>query len=61
VSGAGDIFSVGHGARQLAELIETLAEAGVRLLVDVRSAPGSRKHPQFGLDSLARELPEAGI
>jgi uncharacterized protein (DUF488 family) len=29
--------------------------------VDVRSAPGSRRHPQFGRDALARSLPEHGI
>jgi uncharacterized protein (DUF488 family) len=29
--------------------------------VDVRSAPGSRRHPQFARDALARSLPERGI
>ena len=34
---------------------------GIELLVDVRTAPGSRKHPQFGRDSLARSLSDAGV
>jgi uncharacterized protein (DUF488 family) len=38
-----------------------LQGAGVETLVDVRRFPGSRRHPQFNLDSLAAALPEAGI
>ncbi len=38
-----------------------LGEAGVGALVDVRSAPGSRRHPQFGQAALVASLAEAGI
>ena len=38
-----------------------LHEAGIQRLVDVRTAPGSRKHPQFGKDALASSLEKAGI
>jgi uncharacterized protein (DUF488 family) len=55
------IFTIGHGARPAAELLECLAEAGVRTLVDVRRFPGSRRHPQFNRDALERTLGEAGI
>src|SRR5947208_2944239 len=55
------IWSIGHGARPVEELIETLGGAGVRGLVDVRTAPGSRRHPQFGQDALAERLARAGI
>jgi uncharacterized protein (DUF488 family) len=55
------IFSVGHGARPLDDLVRTLAAAGVVSLVDVRSFPGSRRHPQFGCEALERSLPERGI
>ena len=34
---------------------------GVERLVDVRSTPWSRRHPQFGQKNLARSLAEAGI
>jgi uncharacterized protein (DUF488 family) len=55
------IFSVGHGARPLAELCATLAAGPVSALADVRSFPGSRRNPQFGRESLAATLPAAGV
>src|SRR5437899_3876950 len=55
------IFSIGHGARSASDLIAVLQDAGIRRLVDVRTAPGSRKHPQFGRDALADALASAGI
>jgi len=36
--------------------VELLAEGSVGLVVDVRTAPGSRKHPQFGRDALSAAL-----
>ena len=55
------IFSVGHGARSFAELADTLAAGDVKTIVDVRSFPGSRRHPQFGRDELPRALAAAGL
>jgi uncharacterized protein (DUF488 family) len=55
------VFTIGHGARTSAELVECLTEAGVRTLVDVRRFPGSRRHPQFGRDAVAQTLADAGI
>jgi uncharacterized protein (DUF488 family) len=55
------ILTVGHGARPIDEFVDLLRGAGVRRLVDVRTAPGSRKHPQFGRDALAASLDTAGI
>jgi uncharacterized protein (DUF488 family) len=55
------IFTIGHGARQIEVFLSLLDEAGVGRLVDIRTAPGSRKHPQFGKDALARSLAEDGI
>lgn len=54
------VFTIGHGARTLDELVETLRESGVRRLVDVRRFPGSRRHPDFSRASLERTLPAAG-
>jgi uncharacterized protein (DUF488 family) len=54
-------FSVGHGIRPLEELVETLREAGVRTLVDVRRFPGSRRNPQFNQKPLREALEGAGI
>jgi uncharacterized protein (DUF488 family) len=55
------IFTIGHGARPIDELLECLAEAGVQTLVDVRRFPGSRRHPQFNRDALERTLEESGF
>jgi uncharacterized protein (DUF488 family) len=56
-----DIWSVGHGARPLEELLGVLAEAGVATLADVRLAPGSGRHPQFGARALEVALSAVGI
>jgi len=55
------VWSVGHGTRPVAELIALLNEAGITVLADVRSVPGSRRHPQFGRSELTSSLAEAGI
>jgi uncharacterized protein (DUF488 family) len=55
------VWTIGHGTRSLQELIATLAEAGVRTLVDVRRFPGSRRNPQFNRPALEAALGEAGI
>jgi uncharacterized protein (DUF488 family) len=54
-------FTVGHGVRPLDELVETLVEAGVGTLVDVRRFPGSRRNPQFNHGPLAGALEQAGV
>lgn len=55
------MFTIGHGARDIDDFLSMLRGAGVRRLVDVRTAPGSRKHPQFGRDALEASLAAAGI
>ena len=55
------VWSVGHGTRPVEELLDVLREAGIEVLADVRSAPGSRRHPQFGQSALAGSLGGAGI
>ena len=55
------IWTLGHGARPVEDLIGDLERAGVRRLVDVRTAPGSRRHPQFGRDALEAALRPHGI
>jgi uncharacterized protein (DUF488 family) len=55
------IFTIGHSTRTAGELIALLREAGVDLLVDVRSVPRSRANPQFNADSLPAALADAGI
>ncbi len=55
------LFTVGHGDRQIQSFIDMLRAADVRILVDVRRYPGSRRHPQFGRDALSAALQDAGI
>lgn len=55
------VHTVGHGTRPAEELLEMLAGAGVRTLVDVRRFPSSRRHPQFNQPALAASLESAGI
>ena len=57
----GRIYSVGHGARSLDDFVKVLASAKIATLVDVRSFPGSRRHPQFGKEALAASLPARGV
>jgi uncharacterized protein (DUF488 family) len=55
------VFTIGHGPRTSAELIALLRAAGVGRVVDIRTAPGSRKHPQFGKAALEETLGAVGI
>lgn len=55
------IFTIGHSTRSLDELIAMLREQDVDTLIDVRTIPRSRRHPQFNIENLAVALPDAGI
>jgi uncharacterized protein (DUF488 family) len=55
------VYTIGHGTRPAAELVETLARAEAATLVDVRRFPSSRRNPQFNQEALAVTLEEAGI
>jgi len=63
VTGAGTlrIFTIGHSTRPLEAFLGLLRAFGITLLVDIRIAPSSRRHPQFGADALARALAGAGV
>lgn len=55
------IFTIGHSTRSIDELIALLREAGVNVLVDVRTVPRSRFNPQFNTDAMPAPLAQAGI
>lgn len=55
------LFTIGHSTRSLNELAGLLHGHGVTLVVDVRTAPGSRRLPHFSRAALAGELPAHGI
>jgi uncharacterized protein (DUF488 family) len=55
------LLTVGHGTASASELPALLAGAGVARLVDVRTAPGSRRHPHFRRQAMEGWLGEAGV
>jgi uncharacterized protein (DUF488 family) len=55
------IWSVGHGTQPVDGLMAALESAGIERLVDVRTAPGSKRHPQFGQAALSETLESHGI
>jgi uncharacterized protein (DUF488 family) len=54
------LYSIGYEKARQADLIATLAAAGVKTLIDVRDRPISRR-PGFSKNQLAAALTEAGI
>jgi uncharacterized protein (DUF488 family) len=55
------IKTIGHSNHPVERFVDLLKKGGVELLVDVRSAPYSRRFPQFGRETLAKSLQAAGI
>jgi uncharacterized protein (DUF488 family) len=55
------LLTVGHGTLSAEAFASLVVDAGIDLLVDVRSYPGSRRHPQFGREAMQAWLPEAGV
>jgi len=56
-----EIFTVGHSTRELADFTAVLQAHSIRLLVDIRAFPMSRRLPHFNRERLEMWLPEAGI
>lgn len=56
-----ELLTFGHGVADAATITRLLGDAGVGLLVDVRTAPGSRRNPDATRDAMSGWLPEAGI
>jgi uncharacterized protein (DUF488 family) len=55
------VWTIGHSTRTIEEFIAMLAAHRIELVADVRQFPGSRRHPQFNKENLARSLAEARI
>ena len=55
------LLTFGHGTASADRMTELLRGAGIAAVVDVRIAPGSRRHPHVARAELERWLPEAGI
>ncbi len=55
------LLTYGHGTETANRTAAILRGAGIAVLVDIRTAPGSRRNPQFARTTLEEWLPEAGI
>ncbi len=55
------IFTVGHSILAWTEFVQLLQRNAIELLVDVRSYPQSRRHPQFSRAQMEPRLASAGI
>ena len=55
------IWTVGHSTLLIEQFLAVLGSFEIRLLVDVRSFPGSRRYPHFNRDNLRASLSAAGI
>lgn len=59
--GPATIWTIGHSTREWPVFTAMLADAGIEILVDVRRFAGSRRNPQFSGETMAHELPRAGV
>ena len=55
------IWTIGHSTRTIEEFIAALEVHSIKLLVDVRGVPGSKRYPQFNKERLAKSLKKPGI
>jgi len=55
------IYTIGHSTHPIAHFIAMLQSFDIKILADIRSMPGSNRHPQFNQDALSRSLQAAGI
>lgn len=56
-----ELVTFGHSTADRASLAELLRQARIAAVVDVRTAPGSRRDPDLSRQRLARWMPEEGI
>jgi uncharacterized protein (DUF488 family) len=54
-------YTIGHSTRSIEEFVGLLGSAGIRLLVDVRTVPRSRRNPQFNREILPATLADFQI
>lgn len=55
------VYTIGHSTQSGEAFVERLRGAGIGVLADVRTFPGSRRYPHFNQEALVERLPEAGI
>jgi uncharacterized protein (DUF488 family) len=55
------LWTIGHSTRPFEEFVAILRAHAIDTVVDVRTVPRSRRHPQFEKDALTASLPQAAI
>ncbi len=55
------LLTLGHSSADREQLTDLLCQAGIEAVVDVRTAPGSRRNPDVLRDRLAQWMPQADI
>jgi uncharacterized protein (DUF488 family) len=55
------IHTIGHSTHTAQAFLDLLNVHEIRQLADIRTIPGSRRHPHFSKDALAAWLADAGI
>lgn len=58
---ARELVTFGHGTAGPDEIVALLHGAGVEAVVDIRTAPGSRRNPHMARRELEQWLPERGV
>ena len=61
MSAKSSLYSIGHGNKTIDEFIEELKSLNIEFLVDIRSKPYSKWHPQFNQHSLEVSLKSRDI
>jgi uncharacterized protein (DUF488 family) len=54
-------ITIGHSTRSIHDFLRLLVDANVRLVVDVRTVPRSRRNPQYEGETLRAALSEVPI
>jgi uncharacterized protein (DUF488 family) len=54
-------WTIGHSTRKIDIFISLLEKNGIKLVVDVRKLPGSKRYPQFNKEALSAWLHKVGI
>jgi len=55
------IYTIGYGNRSIEDFVKLLQQYGIKFLVDIRSQPYSKFHPDFSKEALEKSLKQYGI
>lgn len=55
------VYTVGHSTKTMDEFLEILAKYRIKLVIDVRRFPQSKKFPHFNKENLQKVLETQGI